>query len=737
MLDFNSAPRQPGEGGSGGPGGPGKEPPDVAFMRAMAEHGLNPGSIIPGGLERFEVEKRGDKSGWYIFFDDGNCPAGSFGDWQTGLKQTWSYKLESEMSAQEVDIFRRHIKEMKEKRRTEEEKRHAEAKKKAEKIWNESEPAPDDHPYLIKKNVPSYGLKVSSKGHLIVPICDNMGDIHSLQFISPEGRKKFLPGGAISGNFFVIPGLHKNKNIYICEGYATGADIYTGTSGTVVCVFNAGNMKAAAKNVKDKFYSSPIFICADNDTETKTADGQKNPGVTCANEAATTINAKVIVPRFANPEGKATSDFNDLKRVEGLDAVKLQILGAPKRFCFDDWCVENYKGPAPERKWLVHATFPMGAASILAAMGDAGKGMLLLHLALNVAAEPIQGLEFGAGKNIDGRDHSFGNSVLENGAAVIFSAEDDRDEIHRRLEQIDSEGRRFSHLTKKRLFIIPLPNAGGPVPLVVPGRNGPEPSPLFHEIREQLLDIEDLKLIVFDPLASFVAADINADPAVGAFTTGLFSQMASETMAALIMAHHMGKTGIDKAIKSPAQARHMIRGTTAIVDGVRAAYVLWPESERDAKAYCQSLDLSYEPNKVFCGALVKSNGPGDREIKVFIRQENGLLIPMNEEIKKANIGEEELKNLLIIEIQSAAEDLQPFSKSGKINGVFYRKNEFKSPALKDISRKRIEKWVDELIEENEIVLATNKGSTQKIWLDVKAGPFAEGRESYRRGARFE
>ena len=452
MLDFNSAPLQPGENNSHGDA---NDPPDVALMRAMAEHGLNPGSIIPGGLERFDVEKRGDKAGWYILFDDGICPAGSFGNWQTGLKKTWSLKAESEMSRHEVDTFRRHVQDMKEKRRHEEERRHAEAKKKAEKIWNESEPAPVDHPYLVKKNVPSYRLKVSSKGQLIVPICDNIGEIHSLQFIPPQDglKKKFLPGGAIHGFYFTIPG---NEKLIICEGYATGATIHKATGATVITAFNTANLKPTAKSIKEKFPSNQVFICADNDTETKTADGRKNPGVVYAKEAAKSINARVIIPNFKKPEGKKTSDFNDLARVEGLEAVKVQIFGVPKRFCFSDWCVETYKGAAPERRWLVHGTFPMSAASILAAMGDAGKGMLLLHLALNVTAEPSSYHDFNPGKNVDGRDLSFGNSVLENGAAVIFSAEDDRDEIHRRLEQIDKDGRRFGEKTKKAFDHHPL-----------------------------------------------------------------------------------------------------------------------------------------------------------------------------------------------------------------------------------------------------------------------------------------
>ena len=38
----------------------------------------------------------------------------------------------------------------------------------------------------------------------------------------------------------------------------------------------------------------------------------------------------------------------------------------------------------------------------------------------------------------------------------------------------------------------------------------------FDKIYEQILQMKNLKLIVFDPLASFVHADVNSDPAAGA-----------------------------------------------------------------------------------------------------------------------------------------------------------------------------------------------------------------------------
>jgi hypothetical protein len=51
---------------------------------------------------------------------------------------------------------------------------------------------------------------------------------------------------------------------------------------------------------------------------------------------------------------------------------------------------------------------------------------------------------------------------------------------------------------------------------------------------EQILQMNDLKLIIFDPLASFVHADVNSDPAAGAaldWFTG--TESATETGASV------------------------------------------------------------------------------------------------------------------------------------------------------------------------------------------------------------
>lgn len=74
-------------------------------------------------------------------------------------------------------------------------------------------------------------------------------------------------------------------------------------------------------------------------------------------------------------EGTNISDFiaNNLKKI--VVKPELNIL---------DWNVNRYIGPVPEQKFLVEGLFPLGVTSILAAMGDTGKGMLLLDLAVIV-----------------------------------------------------------------------------------------------------------------------------------------------------------------------------------------------------------------------------------------------------------------------------------------------------------------------------------------------------------------
>lgn len=74
----------------------------------------------------------------------------------------------------------------------------------------------------------------------------------------------------------------------------------------------------------------------------------------------------------------------------------------------------------PLRRWLVTDRLPLGVVGVLAAAGGTGKSMAVLQLAISVATR-LPWLEMDMGNP---------------GAVLILSAEDDREEIHRRLHAI-------------------------------------------------------------------------------------------------------------------------------------------------------------------------------------------------------------------------------------------------------------------------------------------------------------
>ena len=374
------------------------------------------------------------------------------------------------------------------------------------------------------------------------------------------------------------------------------------------------------------------------------------------------------------------------------------------------WSVERFVGPVPKQRFLVEGLFPLGVTSILAAMGDTGKGMLLLDLALKVAASIDQVC-------------GFGQLVTEHGSVVVFSAEDDTNEIHRRLERLDPKCERLKY--KDRLFIVPLPNIGGSFAILKNVRGKVvEISPEFESVMKQLSRIKDLKLIIFDPLASFIHADLNADPAVGDYLMCLLSDLACSTGASIITAHHMRKLKGEKPISTVEQARDAIRGTSALVNGVRCSFAFWPVEDITKPMIFRS---------IFYGAVVKANGLADRTVRTYLRnEETGLLEDITEQLKAQNTSDKDLKIYLIDSIARAAISGHPFTHTGSA-GI--HKQRHRLPEIfHSMGRDRLERIVQELLQAKQIVKGMANGSKEDKWLDVKTGPFARGVGKFTHGA---
>lgn len=392
-----------------------------------------------------------------------------------------------------------------------------------------------------------------------------------------------------------------------------------------------------------------------------------------------------------------------------------------------DWCTDQYKGKAPEQKFLVDGTIPMGMVSLLAAMGDTGKGMLTLNLALQVATGTQNG-------SIIPQAFSFGNRVSQFGTAVIFTAEDDKSEIHRRLEKLDPHNIRDREEFRKKLLVIPLPNAGGVFPIIHATKEGSAVTSKYIEVYKQLSKVPDLKLIVFDPLSSFIHADVNADPAAGSFSTGILAALASETGAALLVPHHMRKPASGKPITSAEQARDAIRGTSALVDGVRLAYAMWPAPDDHQVMVFKMLNEKFERNAVYQGAVVKSNSPADRTIRTYLRSACGLLVDVTQKLEEIKTPADALKDMLVFSIARAARNGHPFTHTGG-SGIFQQRNRLMQ-VLHTVSRHKLESMVQSLMNERppRIVKGKATGSNEDKWLDVPDGPFAQGVGEFKHGA---
>lgn len=260
------------------------------FKAAMHAAGLEPPDVIEadGHLHRFKVDGDHNRNCWYVFYPDG-VPSGAYGCWKRAISGTWRIKNGDTFTDSERTEWKRRMDDAKRQRDTEEARRRAEAESRAAIIWRTAQPV-ELHPYLAKKRVKAHGIR-QHKGCLVIPLRNTAGFIRSLQFIDGEGRKRFLSGGAISGNYHSI-GEHKGV-LCIGEGYATCATVHQATGHATVVAFFSNNLKPVAISLRRKFPDAKIILTADNDRFTR-----GNPGVTKAREAALAVQGLLAVPKF-------------------------------------------------------------------------------------------------------------------------------------------------------------------------------------------------------------------------------------------------------------------------------------------------------------------------------------------------------------------------------------------------------------------------------------------------------
>lgn len=312
------------------------------FRDAMRTAGLEPPDVIEAGkLHRFPAvgKRNGSTAGWCKLFDDGL--GGCFGDWSSGLSENWQAKRDRPFSTMEREAFKHHVVEAQAQAEAERKARHAEAAAKAAVIWNAASPAPGDHPYLVRKGIQAHGARLHN-GALLIPMREG-GELHSLQFIGADGNKRFLTGGRVAGCYFSIGNPQGAVALCIAEGFATGATIHQVTGHPVAVAFNAGNLKAVAQAMRERFPALLLIVCADDDAGT-----HGNPGLSKAREAAQSVGGLLAMPHFGLERPLDATDFNDMVAALGMDAVREAINNAAPSHDGQPGNVEVEPWPEPQ-----------------------------------------------------------------------------------------------------------------------------------------------------------------------------------------------------------------------------------------------------------------------------------------------------------------------------------------------------------------------------------------------------
>ena len=180
--------------------------------------------------------------------------------------------------------------------------------------------------------------------------------------------------------------------------------------------------------------------------------------------------------------------------------------------------------PIPPRRWLVPNRLPLGVPIMLYGDGAAGK----TTIALQLVVATVRGTDW------------LGAVIETPGPAMLFSAEEDRDEVHRRLAAIlDHQGIGFKDLQDVHVLCLP----GADPVLGAPDRGGIiRPTPLFQSLANAAEEIRP-SLIVIDAAADVFAGNENDRSQVRQFI-GLLRRLAIESGAAVMLLAHPSLFGM-------------------------------------------------------------------------------------------------------------------------------------------------------------------------------------------------
>lgn len=580
------------------------------------------GDPEPGELVRFSTNGRaGDTAGWCRVFPD--AEGATFGCWRTGAEFTWQRRREGPPpTAEESARWRAKAEESRRIAEADRDAGYAEAARRAAAEWDQAGPAAPDHGYLRAKRIPAEGLRQAADGRLLVPVRDAAGALQSIQCIADDGTKRFLSGGRMAGGRCWLGEPDAVGPLVLAEGYATAASIRQATGWSVCAAFSAGNLRRVAESVRRQFPQVEIFVGADDDWRT-----EGNPGRVKAAETVEAIKGKLIVPGFGADRPETATDFNDMARLLGHDAVRRAFLAGtwPGEGLDIAGCIST---PAPPMRWFITERMPAGRAGLLAAVGGSSKTRMLFHLGVGACIGRLP----------------WPWEVARTGCAALLLAEDTAADAHHALSLI---GRTLTpderRLVAERLSLWPLAGEDARLLRLVSG-GVLIPTERAANLMRRLKLSRNLAFIGLDPALALTDGD-ELNPAHQRRLGEFCDRLAIDTGACVLLSAHASKGS--QALDEPGS--HTARGSGALTDCVRFEYAMRTMTAQEARQFGVS-DIAQRKAHVQLAATKGNSLPPSSFAPLWLRRGvGGSLEPSELERQEAGtVGRRELAALEVL-----------------------------------------------------------------------------------------
>jgi putative DNA primase/helicase len=240
-------------------------------------------------------------------------------NWETDERLTWHPDANRRpLNDEERRERSRQIRAGVEARERHQRQHRADAAESARVIWRRARPASPDHPYLVRKRLPTFDLSETRSindwpGRWLVAACyDRDMRVRNLECIAEDGTKRPIRGAQRSGLFGLVgPGMPSADYIIVAEGWATGAALAVAFDQCVVIAYGTGNLKPTALLWRSMLRNVRITIAADSDA----------PGLAAATDAAQAVDGMFAAPRFGRA-CRGRTDWCDVYTDFGADVLR-------------------------------------------------------------------------------------------------------------------------------------------------------------------------------------------------------------------------------------------------------------------------------------------------------------------------------------------------------------------------------------------------------------------------------